>query len=262
MFYQDQSFLDGFIFLIKQCNYEILQIYNTDFNKIYKDDNSPLTLADIKANELICDYLEKLNVKLGLNILIISEEIKNKSYEERKKYDLCWSVDPVDGTKEFVKKNGQFTVNIGLTHFGDPVFGIVSVPVSGEIYWGIKDIGSFKLEGDTITKLCILPKDLDLPLKIITSNSHINLETQKYIEDLVLGIKYESINVGSSIKLLWIAENKADIYPRLGLTSEWDICAAHAVVKFAGGKVLQYNSIEELKYNKENLLNPYFIVTK
>lgn len=255
MFYQNKEFINGFIKLIKECNEIVLNIYKTDFNVISKEDESPLTLADKKCNDHICNYLKNITIN---NSGIISEEIKNDSYDKRKDLEWVWLIDPLDGTKEFVKKNGQFTVNIGLCQNSTPVFGIVSIPVTGEIYYGIKDIGSFKIDNDKIIKLQINDKDLlKEGIKIVASASHLNEETQKYID------QYNNpviVNTGSSIKLLWVAENKADIYPRIAPTSEWDTCAAHAVVKYAGGKVLQYNSKDEVIYNKENLLNPYFIV--
>ena len=255
MFYKNEIFIQGFIKLIKECNEIVLNIYKTDFNVITKEDESPLTLADKECNDHICDYLK--NIKIN-NSGIISEEIKNDSYDKRKDLEWVWLIDPLDGTKEFVKKNGQFTVNIGLCNYGIPVFGIVSIPVSGEIYYGVKDVGSFKLINNKLIKLRIKEKDLSREgLKIVASASHLNEETKKYIN------KFKNpviVNTGSSIKLLWVAENKADIYPRIAPTSEWDTCAAHAVVKYAGGKVLQYNSKDEVIYNKENLLNPYFIV--
>ena len=256
MFYQTDDFLQGFIDVMKLCNSKILEIYHSPSTKVYyKNDQSPLTLADQTANKIICDYLQELNSSTGLNIGIISEENKNESYQIRSQYKYVWLVDPLDGTKEFVKKNGQFTVNIGLCHQGIPVFGIVSIPVTGEIYYGILGIGSFKLPHQ---KLQVLPKNLEKSgLKIVTSASHLNSDTREYLQQFS---KPEIVHTGSSIKLLWIAEGKADLYPRLAPTSEWDTCAAHAVVKYAGGTVLQYNTNIELKYNKENLLNPYFIV--
>jgi 3'(2'), 5'-bisphosphate nucleotidase len=257
-FYTEKNFIDSLIILIKKCNEGILEIYKTDFEKKYKDDNSPLTLADKQTNELICNYLIELNKKLKMDILIISEEIKNKSYDERKKYEWCWVIDPLDGTKEFIKKNDQFTVNIGLIQNGIPIFGIVSIPVSGDIYYGAKNLGSFKIENSHIAELKINP-NIHSPIKILVSNSHLNTETENYLKQFE---KYDQLNIGSSIKLLWIAENKADIYPRLAPTSEWDTCASHAVVKYAGGKVLQYGTEDELIYNKENILNPYFIASK
>ena len=259
MFYQENEFRDGFIELITKCNKIILEIYYSDFIKEYeKEDKSPLTLADTKTNEIICSYLEDLNKKLNMDILIISEEIKNKLYDERKNYEWCWLIDPLDGTKEFIKKNGQFTVNIGLVYHGVPVFGIVSIPVDGYIYYGICGLGSYKISNNNKQKLEINKKNHN-PIKIVVSNSHLNQETKEYLEQYT---DFEQINIGSSIKLLWIAENKADIYPRLAPTSEWDTCASHAVVKYAGGIVMQYNISQELKYNKENLLNPFFIVGK
>jgi 3'(2'), 5'-bisphosphate nucleotidase len=261
MFYTGEKFISFMINLVKKCDEAILKIYETDFEKEYKNDNSPLTLADKMANDIICHDLNFLNQKLNMNILIISEEIKNKPYEERKKYEWCWIVDPLDGTKEFIKKNGQFTVNIGLTYKNTPIFGIVSVPVSGEIYYGAKDLGSYKINNNknNNNKEKLEIKSIHNPIKIVASNSHMNKETENYLKQFD---DYECINIGSSIKLLWIADNRADLYPRLAPTSEWDICASHAIVKYAGGYVLQYDNNKELSYNKENLLNPYFIVCK
>ena len=254
MFYQQQKFLDGFIKLIKECNEIILNIYNTDFEVYKKDDASPLTMADKMCNDHICKYLNSINIK---NSKIISEENKNDEYKNRKNIEWIWLVDPVDGTKEFVKKNGQFTVNIGLCQNGIPVFGIVSIPVSGEIYYGAKGLGSFKLYDNNLKKLAILDKKLSKKgVRVVASLSHMNDKTKEFIE------KYNEpiiISTGSSIKLLWIAENKADIYPRIAPTSEWDTCAAHAIVKYAGGNVINYDTEIELVYNKENLLNPFFI---
>ena len=253
MFYQDNLFLENMINLIRECNKVILDIYNSNFEVINKNDNSPLTLADQKSNEIICNFLGSFT-----NSIVISEENKNSSYKSRKNAEWCWLVDPIDGTKEFVKKNGQFTVNIGLCRFGVPVFGIVSIPVTGEIYYGIEGVGSFKLDNAKKTKLQIFQKNIESSnLKIVASSSHMNEDTKKYIDNFK---KPEIINVGSSIKLLYIAEGKADIYPRIAPTSEWDTCAAHAVVKYAGGKVYQFGTENEIKYNKENLLNPNFVV--
>lgn len=261
-FYQKKEFLNDFIILIKNCHKVILEIYNQDFEIQYKEDKSPLTKADIKSNELIVEHLKNLNQKLNKEInesfCIISEESKNMDYIDRKKYDYSWLVDPIDGTKEFLKKNGQFTVNIGLCKYGIPIFGIVSIPVSGEIYYGIEGIGSFKIEKNITKKLEIKYKDMEKEgLNIVSSSSHMNEDTKNYIK------KFKNpnlLNIGSSIKLLYIAENKADIYPRYALTSEWDTCASHAVVKYANGNVLNVDTNEELIYNKENILNPYFLV--
>ena len=263
-FYQQKKFIDGFIELIKNCNKKVLEIYNTNFSINYKDDKSPLTLADLESNKLICDYLNLLNKNLkeetNEEFLIISEENKNLDYNFRKDYTYTWLVDPIDGTKEFLKKNGQFTINIGLCKNKIPIFGIVSIPVSNEIYYGIEGIGSFKLNVNdkTIKNLMINKKDLTKEnVKIAASSSHLNEETKNYIN------QYKNpnlINIGSSIKLLYVAENKVDIYPRFGPTSEWDTCAAHSIVKYANGNVVNTIDKSELTYNKENILNPYFLV--
>jgi 3'(2'), 5'-bisphosphate nucleotidase len=264
LFYQEQYFIDNFVELIKKCNKVILDIYNDKFDIIYKDDNSPLTIADKTCNNIICNYLNHLNCIIDERISIVSEENKNESYDIRKSYEYVWLVDPLDGTKEFVKKNGEFTVNIGLAYNGIPVFGIVSIPVTGEIYIGIKDVGSYKIYNNEKKLLKINKKDYKSKnLNIVASKSHINEATKEFISQFD---KPNIKNTGSSIKLLWIAENKADIYPRIALTSEWDTCAAHAVVKYAGGRVIVYeknkyfyNSINEVKYNKKNILNPFFV---
>ena len=263
MFYQKKDFIVSFINLIKECNKIVLNIYESDFSVIIKSDNSPLTIADKKCNQHICNFLKKRYN----DILIISEENKEISFIDRKKHEFCWLIDPIDGTKEFIKKNGQFTINIGLCRNGIPVFGIVSIPVADEIYYGVEGIGSFKSINDKIIPLKILEKDLTKKgLNIIASSSHLNKDTQEFIE---LFNHPNIVNVGSSIKLLWIAEGKADIYPRLSPTSEWDTCAAHAIVKYAGGKVIKCMEIvhnfydknyDELEYNKENIINPSFLV--
>lgn len=261
-FYQKPEFINGFKKLIKECDKIILDIYNKDFKVEYKDDKSPLTIADQLSNKHICEYLTQLNKsledELKEKLLIISEENKNAEYEYRKLHNWCWLVDPIDGTKEFVKKNGQFTVNIGLTYKNNPIFGIVSIPTKDEIYYGVEGLGSFKISQNKEEKLIINKNKMEKEIiNIVASSSHMNDETKEFVK------KYENhqiINIGSSIKLLYIAENKADIYPRLGPTSEWDTCAAHAVVKYAGGNVYKYDSKEQLDYNKDCLLNPYFIV--
>ena len=263
MFYRKSSFIEDFKLLIEKCNNVILEIYRKDFEVLLKEDQSPLTQADEKSNEIIVSYLQELNKKLSIEtnetFTIISEESKKEKYENRKNCTYAWLVDPIDGTKEFVKKNDQFTVNIGLTKNGVPVFGIVSIPVNGSIYIGIEGLGSFKYDKNISTPLKVLNnKDFNKKnIVVVASASHCNQETQDFIDRLN---EPQLINIGSSIKLLSIAENKAEIYPRYAPTSEWDTCAAHSVVKYAGGQVLDAYSNEELTYNKENLLNSYFIV--
>ena len=259
MFYQTDDFLNNLIKLVRECNTIILNVYKTNFDVTQKTDNSPLTIADKLVNEHICKYLSSFK-----NTLIISEENKNAPYSERKNNEFCWLVDPLDGTKEFIKKNGQFTVNIGLVRSGTPVFGIVSIPVSGEIYYGIDSVGSFKISENCKKKLSVQIKDFsDKNLNIVSSLSHTNKMTTDFIKQFS---DPNIVTIGSSIKLLYIAEGKADIYPRLSPTYEWDTCAAHAVIKYAGGRLVNYdekNKImllrDDIIYNKENLLNPFFI---
>ena len=261
MFFQENWFISNMIQMIIECNDIVMKIYNSDFKVEYKDDQSPLTVADKKCNEHILKYLDKIEIPVDYKI--ISEETKKINYTYRKKSKWIFLVDPIDGTKEFIKKNGEFTVNVGLCQDGVPVFGIVSIPVQNKIFYGTRDIGSFKLYNKSIIKLQIVKnKNLEKDgVKIVASKSHNNQETQQFISQFK---NPEILSAGSSIKLLMIAENKADIYPRLGLTSEWDTCAAHAIVKYAGGTVLQHVNgktlDKEVEYNKENLLNPYFIV--
>ena len=238
----------------------ILQVYhdnNNIFKISYKDDDSPLTVADKRANDYICKQLTQFYPKIP----IISEENKNDDYEKRKNYKYCWLVDPLDGTKEFIKRNGEFTVNIGLVKNGKTVGGVVHIPVDNETYVAGKGMGAFKKIGAKIEEIetQAYPQQKNDSLNIIASKSHMNDDTRRFISKFE---KYNLLTVGSSIKLIWIATGKADIYPRIAPTMEWDTCAAHAIVNEMGGNVLKFNSTEELVYNKENLLNPYFVCSK
>ena len=263
LFYQQQTFICHLINLCKECNAIALSIYNdyleNDIDITYKEDDSPLTQADLEVNRHICNELNKLEIHSGKNILIISEENKKDLYENRRNYDWVWLIDPIDGTKEFIHKNGQFTVNIGLCYKGEPVFGIVGIPVLHEIYYGCNGRGSYKIKESTLEEIPIRVSSFDYThskLNIVCSKSHINKQTKDYLKQF----KHPNIkSYGSSIKILKVAEGSADIYPRIGLTSEWDTCASHAILIFAGGKMVNYNSGETIQYNKENLLNPYFI---
>lgn len=258
-FYQQQQFIIDIIEIIKNSNKIVMEIYKKDFEIEFKDDKSPLTIADKKCNDYICKKLKNINNNIKMDILIISEENKNIDYKYRKKYQWVWLVDPIDGTKEFIKKNDQFTINIGLCYNGNPIFGIVSIPAKNKIYYGVEGIGSYTINGEFIKKKHqkILVKKLNKKKPfIVASLSHINQETQKFIDNYP---EKTIIRLGSSIKLLHIAEGLADIYPRLGPTMEWDTCAAHAVIKYANGIVYNPDTQEELVYNKQNLLNPHFI---
>jgi 3'(2'), 5'-bisphosphate nucleotidase len=235
---------------------EILDVYNSnDFQAEAKGDNSPLTLADKKAHKKICDILQKT----GLPIL--SEEGKAISYEERKNWEYFWMVDPLDGTKEFIKRNGEFTVNIALIHEGTPVLGVVAIPVTGEVYYASKGDGVFVKKGGNTTELR-KKQQTDLTasgLRVVASRSHMNSETETFIN----GLKEPSlVSAGSSLKFLLLANGQADVYPRYAPTMEWDTAAAHAIMNEIGLKVHQVGRQHslELVYNKEDLLNPYFLV--
>ena len=248
---------------------KIMDIYNKpSFGLKIKDNNSPLTEADTAANKIIHDYLVKTDIP------IISEEDKNLEYFERKQWKQCWIVDPLDGTKEFIKKNGEFTVNIALCDQGIPILGVIYVPVSKELYYAdVKKRKAFKLvlneehplnlnlfDVNTEIKPAIPTKN---KIKVVGSRSHMNKETEDFIEELKMeNDEVEIVSKGSSLKLCMVAEGKADVYPRFAPTMEWDTAAGHAICKAVGLKVLSNSTKKELRYNKENLLNHHFIVQK
>ncbi|MCH6235763.1 3'(2'),5'-bisphosphate nucleotidase CysQ [Cognataquiflexum rubidum] len=235
----------------KKAGEKILGIYQSEeIGLTLKGDQSPLTLADQAAHDEIVIHL----AQTGLPIL--SEEGSSVPFEIRKDWEYFWLVDPLDGTKEFVKRNGEFTVNIALIHQGTPVIGVVYAPVLDWLYWGNSEIGAWKQVG--LEESQKLNEVTDATVKtIVASRSHMNPETADFIA------KYpqaEVISIGSSIKFMLVAENKAQLYPRFGPTMEWDTAAAHAVVMAMGGKVLAMKGQASLTYNKPNLLNPDFLV--
>ena len=237
---------------------EILKVYETDFSVETKSDDSPLTLADQAGHDKIVSFLNETNIP------ILSEEGKLLPFNQRKEWDSFWLVDPLDGTKEFVKRNGEFTVNIALIKNNIPVMGVIYVPVQDVMYYGCDD-KAFKIENYS-TKAEIQSLPIAYKRKVFTivgSRSHMSKETQLFFEDMKKTHgELELLAVGSSLKLCMVAEGKADIYPRYAPTMEWDTGAGHAIAKAAGFKVVQYQSNEELVYNKENLLNPWFLVKK
>lgn len=246
---------------------EILKVYSTDFKVISKNDDSPLTKADKNANDVIVDYLQTTGIP------IISEENKQAEYSERKKWDTCWIVDPLDGTKEFVKRNGEFTVNIALVNNGNPVLGVIYVPVSKELYFTSKDSKTAKKitlsseDNFNVAELIdaateISPKSTDNLIRVVGSRSHLNEATQHFIDNLPSDYNVEIVSKGSSLKFCLVAEGAADVYPRFAPTMEWDTAAGQAICQAAGVQVLDQNTNKPLLYNKENLLNPYFLVTK
>jgi 3'(2'), 5'-bisphosphate nucleotidase len=247
---------------------EILKVYDSaDFGVEMKTDNSPLTIADKKANEVIVKFLETTNIP------ILSEEGREINYNERKKWDKFWLVDPLDGTKEFIKKNGEFTVNIALVEKGRPTVGVIYAPVLDTIYAGYNNT-AFRLKGamgkmtqnislDDFEEMAeVIPVEKsNSSFLVVGSRSHMNEETKDFIKELEK--EHQNIDVvskGSSLKICLVAEGEANIYPRFGPTMEWDTGAGQAIIENAGGRIVEVETKRELRYNKENLLNPYFIV--
>lgn len=245
----------------------ILEIYNRDFKVAFKEDASPLTEADAASDQIIKE-------RLSGSFPILSEEGKSIPYGERKNWKTFWLIDPLDGTKEFIKKNGEFTVNIALITRGKPVLGVVYVPVTGVLYFAADGLGAYRYEVSSsdfsaeseewISQAQKLNgSELPATFTIVASRSHLSPETEAFIEDCRKQHgTIELISKGSSLKLCLIAEGKANVYPRVAPTMEWDTAAAHAVAKYAGCQVLDFYERTELIYNKENLLNPHFLVTR
>ena len=236
----------------------IMEVYSRDFSVRAKLDASPLTEADLAAHSIIERGLREQFPELPL----LSEEGSEQvPYATRKQWQRYWLVDPLDGTKEFVKRNGQFTVNIALIDGNRPLAGVVHVPATGITYWGAEGTGAFKSTGTAATvPIRCSPMPTSGRLRVVGSSSHQSAETAAYLE--ALKQRYGELSflaVGSSIKICMIAEGAADIYPRLAPTMEWDTAAAHAILNAAGGRLVRHDSGQELVYNKPNLLNKWFV---
>ena len=237
---------------------EIMKIYDKGFTVDTKEDSSPITEADINSNELIVTRLKTLEP----NIPILSEE-SLVSWGIRKKWNKYWLIDPLDGTKEFINRNGEFTINISLIENNNPVFGIIYSPVKSVLYYAYKNYGSFKVYTNrnlsslnNIEKINVVKKSYSFT-RIIGSRSHSNTEFNEWVKSKFTN--FELIKIGSSLKFCHLAEGTADIYPRFGPTSEWDIAAGHIILQEAGGKLRSIDNDEILYNTKENILNPYFI---
>jgi 3'(2'), 5'-bisphosphate nucleotidase len=232
----------------------IMEVYQGgDVGEISKADNSPLTLADLAAHRTIVDALTKLTPEIP----ILSEEAADISYSVRSQWTRFWLVDPLDGTKEFIKRNGEFTVNIALIENGEPVLGVVYAPVLDVCYNGARGAGACVQRGNAATQpITVKPHVAGKPIKVVASRSHSDARTEALIKELG---DYQCISMGSSLKLCLVAEGAAHFYPRLGPTMEWDTAAAHAVVNAAGGIVCDMAGVE-LHYNKADLHNPEFLV--
>jgi len=255
----DQIDIQDIVKIAKDAGKAIMEIYNQDFGVEFKSDNTPLTIADRKANEIIVTALNQLPVNsfLQKNIPILSEEGRNVPYDERKNREYFWLIDPLDGTKEFVKKNGEFTINIALIYKGAPVLGVVYSPVLNVCYWAKKGEGAFK-DGKTLPLKAKKQRDV---YKIVASRSHMSNETKDFIEAIDTDKEKVIISIGSSLKICLVAEGEANIYPRLGPTMEWDTAAAHAIVNESDGLFNRYIDNSAHLYNKKNLLNDWFVVT-
>lgn len=253
-----------------RAGHKIMEVYNSsDFQVNLKSDRTPLTLADRLAHDEIKNSLTKTYIP------VLSEEGRSIVYEERKGWDYFWVVDPLDGTKEFIKRNGEFTVNIALIYERFPVAGVVYVPVTGKLYYSLQPEGAFMVTGiEASTDFEITFEELSkrserIPksyprekIVVVESRSHSSADTIQYIQGIVERFRdVELLPIGSSLKMCMIAEGIADIYPRLSLSSEWDTAAGQAIVEGAGFRVVTYETGERLSYNKEELVNPWFIVT-
>jgi len=242
--------------LAKTAGEKIMAIYSQDFDVDYKEDSSPLTQADLASHHCIVDGLRELT----LDIPVLSEESSKDEKLCRTSWETYWLIDPLDGTKEFVKKNGEFTVNIALVTNHHPVFGVVYAPALDVMYWGYKSSGAFKEVDGIEQTITVRPRsENSADWVVVGSRSHQSDELKAFMKDYS---DAEIVSMGSSLKLCLVAEGKADLYPRLGLTSEWDTAASQAVVEAAGGQVLAFPDMTPLGCNQDadSLLNPYFLV--
>ncbi|KMQ75051.1 3'(2'),5'-bisphosphate nucleotidase CysQ [Marinobacter subterrani] len=245
------SILPDVIKVADEASERVLHIYQSDFKVSYKADDSPITAADTAAHDIITQGLRTIS----RDIPILSEEGKDIPWEERKHWRRFWLVDPIDGTKDFTQRTGEFTVNIALIEDGEAILGVVTAPALHEAYWGLKGEGAHKRDrtGRVHRIRVAEPKAVK---RVVASKNHLNPETTAFIEEQIG--EHELVQAGSSLKFCRIAEGHADIYPRLGPTCEWDTGAAQAVLVAAGGKVETLEG-QPLKYGKQDVLNPYFI---
>jgi 3'(2'), 5'-bisphosphate nucleotidase len=243
----------------------ILEIYHSGaFDIEIKGDNSPLTKADTASHNVIMSFLTKTNIP------VLSEEGKSIAYQERKDWSQLWIVDPIDGTKEFIKRNGEFTVNIALIENQKTQIGVIFVPVTGELYFSSKEMGAFKVTVDleNYDLETLISNGNKLPLQredktftIVASRSHMSPETETYVQEMRdLHGEVNLISKGSSLKLCMVAEGTANCYPRFAPTMEWDTAAGQAICEHAGFQVIDWSTKENMLYNREELLNAWFLV--
>ncbi|MFC0703451.1 3'(2'),5'-bisphosphate nucleotidase [Marinobacter persicus] len=244
------TILTDVIRIADEASERVLHIYQSDFKVHFKEDQTPITAADLAANEIIVKGLRRI----APDIPIVSEESPETPWEERKHWRRFWLIDPIDGTKDFTQRSGEFTINIAMIEDGEPVMGVVVAPALKEAFWGVKGEGAYKRDRSGKAHR-IRVAELRDSLRVVASKNHLNEETRAFIARLG---PHETVQAGSSLKFCRLAEGHADIYPRMSPTSEWDTAAAHAVLLAAGGKV-QTPDGKPLKYGKENIENPFFI---
>ncbi len=244
--------LEGVDAMSRRAGEAILEIYdNVDGEVSYKADDSPLTAADLASHRILTAALAELTPEVP----VLSEEGASMAYEERRGWHRFWLVDPLDGTKEFIKRNGEFTDNVALIEDGVPILGVVHAPTLERTYLAARGVGAWRRDGDERREIRAAGRGAD-ELVVVASRSHAGPELRAFLAELP---SHRLASMGSSLKLCLVADGEADLYPRIGPTMEWDTGAAHAVVRAAGGRVIDTEG-NELAYNKENLLNPYFLV--
>ena len=241
--------IQGVIALTRQAGSAIMEVFKSAFDVHLKNDNSPVTAADTKANAIIIEGLKDITPEIP----ILSEEGGDIPFEKRSKWESFWLVDPLDGTKEFIKKNNEFTVNIALLKENQPIFGVVFAPALDILYWGCVDKGAYKSNiGNSYNSISV-NSQLSDPVQIAGSRSHPSIKMNVFTSQFK---KYEVKPMGSSLKICLVADGSVHFYPRLGPTKEWDTGAAHAILRAAGGEIIKYGTYEPLEYNKRYLLNP------
>lgn len=260
----NKSFIDDLLNFGAELSKEVCEIQERGFKTLQKDDKSPLTEADLHSDKRIRTFLYENCGDCASNkmpspaVAIISEEYKHIEYEERRHWDYYWLIDPIDGTKEFVKGGDDFCINIALCKGTEPIFGYVARPKTGDQYYAIQGRGAFK-NGERIHAINQYNPKTDV-LKVVASKSHLNKDTESFINKLKNNHNVENVSVGSSLKFCLVAEGNAHMYPRFGPTMEWDTCAPQIIAEESGAIVRKLENKETLQYNKKDLLNPFFLV--
>ena len=239
--------------LARRAGEAILEVYKTDFEVQEKEDRSPLTEADLASQKIIVAGLKELTPEIP----VLAEETGELPYEQRSSWERSWLVDPLDGTREFVKKNGEFTVNIAMIEGGKPVLGVVHAPVLGVSYWASRGNGAWRQADGTADRISVAPP-ASRELRVVMSRSHANEATQRFLERLEQEYEVNAVSKGSSLKMCLVATGEAHVYPRTGPTMEWDVAAAQCVVEEAGGELVTFDG-QPMRFNRPELLNESFL---